>query len=441
MKPLLLLGLTVLVAATPATLRAQEARGWSAGGGTIVITSPAQAVAAALSGSPALRGAGAAQQAVRGNALSAPLHPNPELSAVTEDFGGIGATGTRRGGRAVQTTVGASQRIELGGKRGARIGLAGEANNVAGLDFTLVRLDLARDVLTALAGAVASARLVDIELERARLADETLRVARGRVEAGRDPLVQQRRAEVTRTTSLIAAERARQEAEVSLRNLTVLLGVPQIQLAPRQPWFDKIRPLRLQPGRVALAGRSRDSLAEAPDLTRLEAVVAQRRADLALQRANAVPDVTVQGYVRRLEETRETAFVVGVAIPLPIYDRNQGGIARAQAELLQVEAEAERGRLAVMASLTTAERRLDLAQRAAQTLRTEAVPAAEQAARFASGGFAAGKFTYLEVLDAQRVLSDARAQLNDALRDMHARAAEVDRLSGRAAGLEVGAEP
>lgn len=422
----LLLVAAFLVAA-PVAVRGQDTRGLSG----IVIVSPEQAVAAALAGSPALRGAGAVQQAVRGDALQARLRPNPDLSAVVENFGGFGGTGNLRGGRAIQTTVGASQRIELGGKRGARIGLAGEANTVAGLDFTLARLDLARDVVTALADAVASARLVDIELERARLAEETVRVARGRVEAGRDPLVQQRRAEVTRTTALIASERARREAEVSLRTLTVLLGIPQVQLAPRQPWFDEVRPSRPELARATLAGANQESLADNPDLARLDAVVVQRRANLMLQRANAVPDVTVQGYVRRVEESRETAFVAGVAVPLPIFDRNQGGIARAQAELLQAEVETERGRLAIMASLTTAERRLDLARRSAQALRTEAVPAAEQAARFATGGFAAGKFTYLEVLDAQRALSDVRAQLNDALREFHTRRAETERLRGQ----------
>lgn len=429
--------LAALLTAAPSLAQAQRTRDPSG----VVIASPEQAVAAALAGSPALRSAGAVQQAVRGDALQAPLRPNPDLSAVVENFGGIGGRGTVRGGRAAETTVGVAQRVELGGKRGARIGLAGESTNVAGLDFTLARLDLARDVVTALADSVAASRLVGIELERARLAEETLRVARGRVEAGRDPLVQQRRAEVTRTTALIAAERAGREAEVALRSLTVLLGVPQVELAPRQPWFDELRLSRPEPGRAALAGGSQGSLARNPDVARLDAVVAQRRANLALQRANAVPDVTVQGYVRRLEESRETAFVVGAAIPLPIYDRNQGGIARAQAELLQAEVEAERGRLVVRAALATAERRLDLARRTAQALRGEAVPAAEQAARFAAGGFSAGKFTYLEVLDAQRVLSDARAQLNDALRDVHVRAAEVDRLSGRAAGLGSGAEP
>ena len=418
----------VLAAAIPITVRAQDARSPN----SVVIGSPEQAVAAALASSPTLRGAGAAQQAVQGDALQAPLRPNPDFSAVIENFGGIGGSGSLRGSRAIQTTVGVSQRVETGGKRGARIGLAGEGNTVAGLDFTLARLDLARDVVTALADAVASARLVDIELERARLAEETVRVARGRVEAGRDPLVQQRRAEVTRTTALIASERARREAETSLRALTVLLGVPQIYLAPRQPWFDQVNSARPEPGRAALAGNGQASVADNnPDLVRLDAVVAQRRANLALQRSNAVPDVTVQGYVRRVEESRETAFVAGLVVPLPVFDRNQGGIARAQAELLQAEVEAERGRLTVAASLTTAERRLDLARRSAQVLRTEAVPAAEQAARFATSGFSAGKFTYIEVLDAQRALSDVRAQLNDALREFHTRQAELERLRGQ----------
>ena len=51
------------------------------------------------------------------------------------------------------------------------------------------------------------------------------------------------------------------------------------------------------------------------------------------------------------------------------------------------------------------------------------------AARFAAGGFAEGKFGFLEVLDAQRALSDVRAQLNDALREFHARDADHRRAS------------
>lgn len=58
------------------------------------------------------------------------------------------------------------------------------------------------------------------------------------------------------------------------------------------------------------------------------------------------------------------------------------------------------------------------------------VPGAEQAFGFAREGYAAGRFSFLEVLDAQRTLLEARTQLNAALRDVHLRRAEADRLSG-----------
>ena len=51
--------------------------------------------AAALARSPALRGAEASRQAVRGDALQAPLRPNPEATLLGENFGGIGGRGVR----------------------------------------------------------------------------------------------------------------------------------------------------------------------------------------------------------------------------------------------------------------------------------------------------------------------------------------------------------
>ena len=206
--------------------------------GSIILSSPQQTVAAMLARWPTLRSAELCRQAVRADGLQAPLRPNPEVSIMAENFGGYGGRGEYRGGRAVETTLGLSQRVELGGQRGARMGVAGHNGSIATLDFEAARLDQARDVLVALAEAEAASRNVAVERERARLASETLRVARARVEAGRDPLIQQQRAEVTRVNAEISAERARREAELALDTLATLIGAPRAQLAPRQPWFD-----------------------------------------------------------------------------------------------------------------------------------------------------------------------------------------------------------
>lgn len=418
------LWIVAILATIPAAIQAQDVRGQP---GTLVIASPSQAIAAAFAHSSALRGASAAQQAVRGDGIQAALRPNPEASLVVENFGGAGGRGAYRGTTQVETTLGISQRVELGGKRLARIGFAGQNDGVAALDYDAARLNLARDVMTALVEATAAARTVDVERERARLAAGNLRIARARVDAGKEPLLQVRRAEVVGTTTELAVERARREAETALRSLAVAMGVPRVEMAPRQAWFDDVGAALAPPTPADPVAR----LSLNPDFVKFDAVMAQRRADMALQQAIAVPDITLQGQVRRFQENRATAFVVGASIPLPVSDRNQGGIVRANAELIRAEAEVERGRLTMVAALTAAERQVDNAWRAVRTLRRAALPAAEQAARLATDGYAEGKFSLVEALDAQRALSDTRAQLNDVLREFHVRRAEIQRLRGQ----------
>jgi len=389
------------------------------------VTSPEQAVGIALARAPILRSAEAGRRAAQGNRISAGLRPNPELSISGENLGGTGSYG---GIRSIETTYSLTQRIEIGGKRQARIEAANRAVALTGLDVEAVRLDLVREVVRALAEAVATGRAVEIARERVRLAEEVLRATRARVEAGREAFPQQRRAEVARETAALALERSQREAAVALRALSVLLATPGVEVVPaRAAWFDDLGP-RPDPARgSSLPPRQLDR-------ARLDALIDQRRAELELQRRNAIPDVVVGAGVRHFREAGgDAAFVLGLSVPLPIFDRNQGNILRADAELSRAEAEAERGRLLLDASLADAERRLDQAWHAADSLRRVVLPAARETAAAAREGYAAGKFSLLEVLDAQRALSDAREQLNAALLEVQQVRADIARLRGRAA--------
>lgn len=437
--PIALLGAAILVTTTappadaesPARRRAAQAAPApvapppSHAGAALVITSPEQAVELALARAPILRSAEAGRRAAQGDRVTAGLRPNPEFSVDAENLGGSGRYG---GVSTLETTYSLSQRIETGGKRQARIEAANRAVALTGLDVEAVRLDLVREVVRALAEAVATGRAVEIARERARLADEVLRATRARVEAGRETFAQQRRAEVARETAAVALARAEREAGAALRALGVLLAAPRVEVAPaRAAWFDDLGP-RPDPARAAAVPPGQI------DRARLDALIAQRRAELELQRRNAIPDVAVGAGVRRFREAGgDTAFVLGLTVPLPIFDRNQGNILRADAELARAEADAERGRLFLDAALADAERRLDQAWRAADSLRRTVLPAAAEAAASAREGYAAGKFSLLEVLDAQRALSDAREQLNAALLEVQQVRADIARLRGRAA--------
>lgn len=391
--------------------------------GTIAVASPEQAVALALARAPILRSAEAGRRAAQGDRVQAGLRPNPNFSFDSENFGG---SGSNAGIRSLETTYALSQRIETGGKRQARIGAAENALALTGLDIAALRLDLIREVVRAMAEAVAAGRVVEIARERVRLAGEVLRATQGRVEAGREPFVQQRRAEVARETAAVGFERAQRDAGLASRALAVLLAAPRVEILPaRAPWFDELGP---KPDPARASGAPPGQL----DRARLEGLIAQRRAELDLQRRNAVPDLSVSGGVRRFREgSGDSAFVLGLSVPLPVFDRNQGNILRAGAELNRAEADAERGRLYLDAALADAERRLDQAWRAADSLRRIVLPAALEAAGFAREGYAEGKFSLLEVLDAQRVLSDVREQLNGSLLEVQQLRADLARLRGR----------
>jgi cobalt-zinc-cadmium efflux system outer membrane protein len=130
----------------------------------------------------------------------------------------------------------------------------------------------------------------------------------------------------------------------------------------------------------------------------------RRRALVDVERTKAKPDVVVSLGAKRVNEQGLTQAVVGIAIPLPVFDRNQGSILEAPRRSEKASDELEANRLRLVAELQEASNRLFVARTSLQTLQDTVLPSAEQAYDAASKGLEAGKFGFLEVLDAQRSL-------------------------------------
>lgn len=373
--------------------------------------------------SPTVRAAELRVASARAELRQSGVYANPELSVEAENFAG---SGPYRGARSLETTVGVSQLLEVNGARTARISTAQAGLEVAERELDVARLEAVRDVTVAYAAFVAATRNAEVERERLRLAGEVVRATQARTTAGRDPLVELRRAEVAQATSRIAVDRAEREIETARRTLATTLGLPIIEAVPDNVWFEAIGAAPQAP--VGPGGVS------GPDGARLQAEIARSRAAVAAERANALPNPTLRAGVRQFQDTRDTAAVVGLSVPIPVFDRNRGAIERANQDLARAEVEAQQAALALTASLADARRRLDLAWREADTIRRVVLPAAREAQSLAREGYTAGRFSLLEALDAQRTFSEARLQLNAALNDFHARRAEVERLEGRLPG-------
>lgn len=173
----------------------------------------------------------------------------------------------------------------------------------------------------------------------------------------------------------------------------------------------------------------RGRLAKTPDVMSLRASIDRAKAGLSLEKANAVPDPTINVGVRDFRENNSQAFIVGLSIPIPVFNMNRAGIERASHDLTAASLDEQSVRLGLEAALTQLYGNYANAYGEAIALKTSVLPGAEEAFRFARGGYDAGKFNYLEVLDAQRTLFEARKQLNEVSLDYHRQRATLERIA------------
>ena len=158
------------------------------------------------------------------------------------------------------------------------------------------------------------------------------------------------------------------------------------------------------------------------------AQVGVERAQAAIRRAKAevIPNLNVYtGYIRQYENQSHD-FAIGVNGYIPVWNRNQGNIRAAQAELGVASQEVGRVQNDLTDRVATAYR-LYAAARRADIYRAEILPKAQETFSLSLAAFKGGQFEYLRVIQAQRALAEAKLEYNRALGDAWKGAA---RLSG-----------
>jgi cobalt-zinc-cadmium efflux system outer membrane protein len=183
------------------------------------------------------------------------------------------------------------------------------------------------------------------------------------------------------------------------------------------------------PSAAAMASWRAQSPALMP--ARLEAV--RRKALSQLELANRAPDLTVSLGSKRMADPSRSQTVVGLSLPLPLFDRNQGNALAAQRQADKAHAELAAAAVRLESELALAIQDLRAARQALDTLRGDILPAAQQASEAVRKGFEFGKHNFIDVLDAQRTLLQARAQYLSALSDGHRAAAAIERILGHTA--------
>jgi cobalt-zinc-cadmium efflux system outer membrane protein len=156
----------------------------------------------------------------------------------------------------------------------------------------------------------------------------------------------------------------------------------------------------------------------------------QHHASLALENSKKIPDPTISLGARVFNETDEQAFILGVSVPIPFFNRNQGNILEAKHRLNKAENEHKAARIKISKDLAQAYHTLSNAYNEARALQEEVLPSARWVFNAAQAGYLEGKFDYLDVLDAQRTLFESKARYVNVLAAYHKTKAGVERLIG-----------
>lgn len=375
------------------------------------------AVQTALQQNPLLKAFGYELESNDGAIRQAGLLPNPSVSIDLED--------NRKATRT--TTMMLNQMIELGGKRSARVELAQRTRDVAALDLEAQRSEIRGNAIQAFFDVL-------IAQERVKVAQESMQIARTgadavarRVTAGKVSPTEETRARVAEATARIELRQARADLSTALNALSTVMGTPLGSISQVDGSPDALPPL---PGSAELGVRIQSS----PILRRAQMEVQRADAAFNLERARGIPDVTVGLGGKRAPDTGRTQPMISVSIPIPLFDRNQGAQFQAmrKRDAAQAQAQAEEQRL--RAEVVQAADQLQARSDEISALRKDVLPGAQTAYEAARRGFELGKFGFLDVLDAQRTLLQARGQYFEALSQAHRLSADIDRRLGAVAG-------
>lgn len=172
------------------------------------------------------------------------------------------------------------------------------------------------------------------------------------------------------------------------------------------------------------------ALAEADAAVR-DTAIARASAAVVREQSRANQDYTIAGGVRYLRRTGDVALVAGISIPLGRFDRNQGNIARAQAERRMLEAEAEADRLARLRRLAALGAEADATARRADGLMQRVYPQAVRTLEQVREGYNRGGFRFSDVQDAADAIIEVQQQWADTIAVYRDTQSEIDRLTGR----------
>ena len=352
----------------------------------------------------------------RADTLTAQAYPNPEIEI------GAGDRNARGPGLAPGTlgSVTLSQRFDYPSQRDARLrvaeaGVASAQHGARAFEVALLA-QLKQDFYAVIRfqGELRAAQ-EDLELAQAIRRRVEVRVSTG--EAPRYELIKADTELLTAQKNAAAAGLRVEQAKARLR-----ARVGGTLPADYELEGSLVSDVTLPP----LERLRDDMLARNPEIARVRADIERAGQQLELERLRRAPEVALK--LGQDRDPEYDATRIGVAVTIPLFDRRQGPIAQAGAELARNRLALDGRMFELLQQLDVAYRQYELSRNQVSALETGIVREAEAALKVAEAAYRFGERGILDFLDAQRVFRAARNELIAARYELSAALAEIERL-------------
>jgi cobalt-zinc-cadmium efflux system outer membrane protein len=301
------------------------------------------------------------------------------------------------------------QLIEMGGKRSNRIQLANANLRRTEADRSLQMQQLAGRVAASYWNAASTARISELLQQDLAAVDAMVRYHKERVDSGAMRGVDLLRMQIERDRLLIALEAARREAALARVDLARQIGQPLGSDVELTDSIDALETVPQQDISVVLAQRA--------DVAAAREAVAAAEADLKLQKSLGVPDLDLFGGYKRNLATN--TLYSAVQIPLPIGNRNQGEVQRAQANIQIAHAQLQQVTLTVQADITAATEAYTREQEIVQKTLPDMRSHAKENLAILSDAYKTGGVDLLRYIDAERTEIDVEVNALRTLSEFH----------------------
>lgn len=357
----------------------------------------------AMARNPKLSQSMFAIDAARGKAEQAGLMPNPTLMIEGQELGDV------MGPAGIWTAPFFSQEIVTAGKlRLARAAACREVDQ-ANLQLHAQRFALLTVIRQGYFDVLTLQRRAEILGELVQLAEKSAENTRKLVEARQAARLDLLQMEVELERIRAERDATQRELPAAFRKLAAVAGVPDLAYMPLVGTLDAPMP---NYDLEAAANLVREAHPEA-----IAARVGVDKAQLQLRRAQVerIPNVTVGAGYMRQNQNLSNDWAISVSLPVPLWNRNQGNVRTAQAQVGESATEAVRVENDLVERLAMAHREFAAARQKADRYRAAILPRAKETYELSLQAFRGGQFEYLKVLQAQRAVAEANLEYVKAL--------------------------